>query len=211
MAWVELATDDFNRANQDLAVPPWTGGTIPTGCKILNNVATGKAAPNIGLSWYTNIPFGDIQYAEADLVSAGAVAAYSGVSLRGPGGTQRCYLFLWQFNIAQLIIIRIVNGATSNPQSGPAGWAHPTGVNGRIRAEANGTLLSLYWNGVLVGTATDNLYASGSPGIVDSTQSDLWAVDNFAAGEWVDMGRRNRRHRGGELWGIIPEVANYLG
>jgi hypothetical protein len=28
---------------------------------------------------------------------------------------------------------------------------------------------------------------------------------------WVDDESRRSRHRGGELWGIIPEVAPYLG
>jgi hypothetical protein len=203
--WTQRATDNFNRADQDLNTGNWYGGVV--GCKILSNVATGKAAGQIGISHYVGAVVGVDQYVEADLDAFGA-GQYLGVVLRGPGGTNRCYMFIWNtFNNLQ--IVRYVGGVTSNPQSGPAGAVHPTGVGGRIRAEAVGTLLSLYWNGSLMVTATDNLYADGYPGVVSITQSNLWPIDNFAMGDGV-AGRRSR-HRGGELWGIIPEVASYLG
>jgi hypothetical protein len=183
MPWVERVTDDFNRVNQLLDTGLWFGGSPP--CKIMSQKATGSAFGQLSRSHCVGVPLLPDQYAEGDLNSLGAVAAYGGLTLRGPGGSDRGYGFIWSYSTLQLTIFRFVGGVLSALTGGPSTWPHPTNVNGRMRAEAVGQTLSMYWNGVLIGSQTDTFYNDWGAGIMDSTASNEWAVDNFSAGEWV--------------------------
>jgi len=188
MPWIQRFTDNFNRANGVLQGAGWIVSGAG-GCNIDTNKVKGGGAPfQFRASFATGTVLLSKQYAEADLNCTSATGSDFGVVLRSPGGTSRGYGFCWSPLSATLRIIRFVGGAISGLTGGAAGWAHPTGGtgSGKIRGEADGNLLSIYWNGVFIGSQTDTFYLDGGAGVLNTMHSSaFWGIDNFVAGDFV--------------------------
>lgn len=169
-----VVTDNFNRDENPLA-SPWTlvSGTSNT---LFCTAALGHALANTApAAMYYNAAFADDQYAQINAYSAGS--AGSDVLVRVQSGANSYYASAW-FGSTLLRIVKVTNGTSSVLASFSVSF-----VNGAlIRLEVSGSTLSLYYNGTLLGTATDTTYTSGFPGIQVHTTTTNGA-DNFEAGD----------------------------
>jgi hypothetical protein len=194
MSWIERFTDNFNRVDQDLNWGDWSGSGMWGTCKIQSQLVTGSASPNINMSFCFGASIGPDQYAEADLNAGLAFASHFGLVLRTPGGTDRGYAGIWAPSTGEISMYRFSFPGLTALTGGPSTWAHPLGATGagRLRFEIQGQLLSIYWNGVLIGSQTDDVYATGTPGVINSAQTTLLGIDNFSMGEWVSSKSRSQ-------------------
>ena len=121
--------------------------------------------------------FGDDQYSEFTLAAEGSPATYVGPACR-LNSSGNGYGFLSGNNA----IYRLDAGVFTSIGTTSATWA-ATDV---IRMEALGDVITIYQNGVSVGSATDSTYSSGSAGLLGSPTTgvgiDLWEGGNLGGG-----------------------------
>src|SRR5262245_42485664 len=78
-------SDSFDRANEDPLASPWAsfGGGITT-CKLVSNVATGRAGTGLDcISLYNTSTWSNDQYASCTLGAMSASNDYAGLLVRG--------------------------------------------------------------------------------------------------------------------------------
>jgi len=206
VTWTQRATEDFTgNTFVSMTDPPWQPLTGANGIARFGNVGRALVADTHNGMWWTTYAFKDIQYAEVDLGTV-LPSRFNGLVLRWNG--TRCFICEVQQSTNSFSVIRYTAGGSTTNCVPPFSGTY-TGGASRLRFEAIGGTLNVYRNGTLVGTSIDTLaplITAGRAGIY-TTGND---IDNFAAGDG-DLSARRHRHRGGELWGIIPEVASYLG
>jgi hypothetical protein len=209
-SWILRLTDNFNRANENPIAAPWVTLLGPAPLRINAQEVQGTGAGVSNISLLTHPLVGSDQ--RVDLTIHGTVGGFFGIILRfNPGPNSGYYIILDpQFN--SWSVNTYVGGVLANITNG-AIVGGGVATNCVLRAEMIDEDISVYVNDVLQ-TSFFDLTFSGlfntATGIY--TAGALPSVDNYKIYSWSEgIKRRNRRHRGGELWGIIPEVANYLG
>jgi hypothetical protein len=221
MPWTQRYADQFNRANASPLTPaPWTnyGGGNPNPCQLFTFAVMGTGAGQNSVSHYSDT-IKDDQYAQATVDSSGSQNAYFGVAvLFGGGGGKNGYLGAVLPQTNTWAIFRYSTPAVTGLASGGYG-----GLGTHIlRLEILGGILTLYKNGAVLGSVASNIvgppvYTTGWPGVYATTQAPV--IDDWSAGDWTASGGHGSGHgtgmgkkkRGGEFWGIVPEVAPYLG
>jgi hypothetical protein len=220
-----LITDTFRRGDGffDLTTSPWLdlAGGDPA-CRIFNGRLGNTPPSGNGSYGYYDNSFGvagDDQWAEMDCFHDG-FSNFFGVILRYDPSARKGYVFAVN-NVGGCDAFRYNSGVNSGMTGGHAAWPNPTGVH-RMRFEIRGNPnpeMKYYRDGVLLGTCFDDTgfapYQSGFIGVYAAGGSGgvISGANNFAGGNLfgpsTDGGRR-RKH-GGEFWGIVPEIANYIG
>jgi hypothetical protein len=209
-SWILRLTDTFSRPNENPLAAPWVTLLGPAALRIVSQEVRGTGAGVHNISLLTHPSIGQDQ--RVDLTIRGSVGNVYGVILRfNPGPNSGYYIVLDpQFNSWQ--VNTYVGGATANLVNG-AIIGGGVATNCVLRAEVNDNTISVYVNNILQ-VSFLNFTFSDAPNTATGiyTSGTLPAVDNYKIYYWnAGATRRNRRHRGGELWGIIPEVAPYLG
>jgi hypothetical protein len=188
-----LASDDFNRADSPTLSgvgTPWIRAqSVDNTFQIISNQCAPQIANADSSCVYATVTWPDDQYSQATISNGGGggVGTGPGLIVRGTtglpaGGT--FYRLICDTTAGGARVSKVVVGVTTHLGSDIAGaWA-----NGDVaKFEAIGTLLSVYRNGVLVGTKTDSAITSGAAGLFygETVTTPRW--DNWSAGS-IDVG-----------------------
>lgn len=174
------ASDNFNRADEQ---PLSNGGmwaTPPIGYsnpfKVVSNVAGSAGGDTVAYVVSPDFTATANQSATATLTTAG-LASYSGVCVR-MNSLGNGYILRNNGNATTFYLYRITGG--SSGEVAIQTWSGLTLIAGdTITLSITGTTLTAKQNSTTVGTATDVLYSSGSPGIYVGESAST--VDNFTA------------------------------
>jgi len=181
-----LATDNFNRANENPIASPWTSYLTAGGIQLLNNIAQGVSTSLNTGSVYGGTGVGSDQWAECVLLDASTAAKRdAGLFVRAQAGGYYCWLFydgavVWhnQLNFSGQTVI-----ATRAPT-----WAN----NDVLRLEITGaspSILRCYQNGVQVGADISNSggpQSGGNPGLTiwSNVANGGGSLDDFRMGDF---------------------------
>ena len=174
-----LATDAFNRANENPIAGNWS--SVVANLQLLNNAAQ-AASPNTGVNgvaFYNALTWPADQWSEVTISRLSSTAGDNGPAVRIASGAPT-YYYAAVFAGGSLEIYRSINHSWTRLLV--AGTA---AVGDRVRLEAQGTTLRVYRNGVLLGSVQDTQIATGSAGMgQDGTSGamDDWAGGGLATG-----------------------------
>jgi hypothetical protein len=183
-----LATDDFNRADNNSLGANWTivtAGWDATGFAIASNAAAPQALTGDDLEIYTGATFPNDQYAQVKVSVTGTTSGTGvGVALRAATDGS-CYSVCVSKRSGGEIVIarRLANNSAYTPLANPsAAW-----VDGdTLKATIVGNVITVYKNGtqveVPVTDSSGSALTTGTPGIVHSTTITSGSVDDFEAG-----------------------------
>ncbi len=187
-----IASDNFNRANEDPLAGDWTTAVGDGGAmRIVSNVATKNAtvdANNDG-AIYDGITFPDNQYSAAKL----SVTSTNGVR-RGPAlFVRHAFSANTSYRISvdhaasnNCNISRFLAGVRTTLLDFTQAWTDGAEWKIAVDGPASAARIRIYLNGTLLQTVTDNSsIASGYPGIGVSDQTDVSnvVIDDWYAGE----------------------------
>jgi len=222
MPWTLKYSDDFNRSNRNPLGAPWgqLGGT--NDFQLLANTARGTVLFAYNTAVYAGGALAQSHAVEIDMLMPALDPTYAMGGFVRYGfyaGARRGYIFYWvpgSGTPGNILLNRYQNEIqTAIDVGGTYAVLGGTGVNfGTLRVEAvgvNPTNFFIYQNGTLLGTGQDTVanLDQGNGGLYTNLGGSS-IFDNYKAYEY--SGKRHKgRHWGGELWGIIPEVAAYLG
>lgn len=161
-----LASDNFTRANESPLNPTnWTIVTGSNGLQVLSNLCQNTVAATLSRELYTNATWPNDQYAlfKVAQFTNGSVTDTDFLFVRGSTGTAAN-----NYNLQ--IISQVAGNPTWNIQrSGTTlnsgRLSGPVSIGDTFAIKIVGTTLSAYWNGVLLGSATDATFGSGTPGL----------------------------------------------
>ena len=174
---VQLEGDDFNRADENPIAGNWTSGPgVASDVQLLNNAAkvVGFAPLNgNGVAFWSARTWPANQWSEVTVPTVPTTDDV-GPAVRIAASEATYYLAAVYWD-GRLAIHRSINHSFVQ--------LHTTGpgvvvAGDRVRLEAEGTVLRVFKNGVLMGEAVDDAIAAGAPGVVldDMTATlDDWA------------------------------------
>ena len=180
--YLELATDNFNRANVDPAPAPWAvigvGGYNPI--KISGNSATRGAPNDSETNSAYNIWLPNDQYAEAAVTSDETSAAYGpGVFVRGSTTANERYSAIVSPSDNKVYLTSHWGGASYALTN----WSITYVSGGVVRLEVVETIISVFYQGTLLGSFSDSNLSGGKAGIrIRYNSAATSTVDNFKAG-----------------------------
>lgn len=185
MALVQVASDDFNRADGLLGAN-WTTGVDGNDPEIVGNEVVGPGGFIDHEAFYSASAFNNNQYSQA-VINAIAGNSYMGVMCRASTTDH-----VVAQNVDHFLGVGIFwyNGGAFTEIAGDSdGFLVPGDV---LRLEAEGTTFRFYVNGVLRLSGTNaSAPASGRPGILVSNTGD--EIDNWAGGNIVNDNARPSR------------------
>lgn len=184
----QLASDDFNRADVNPLSPvsaPWVRAqSADNTFQVLSNLCAPQAVGADSSCVYATVTWPNDQYSQATIsASAGGGSATGvGVIVRGTTGLPAngsYYRAICDTSTGDTTVDKIVAGVFTNLGGAIAG----TWVNGDVvRLEIVADLLTVYRNGVSVGTRNDSAIASGAAGIAYSSTATTPRLDDWSAG-----------------------------
>jgi len=172
--------DKFDRANALNLGADWTEDPAPS-FQIFSNHCAPNQATGWGFAKRTAPTFSDDQLARATLAFGPSASWYLGPAVRVDPAAHTAYAaVLWP---GQVWLLAVVNNVQllSIPSPGP-----PT-IGKAYSIEANGNQITVRENGVpIIGPITDNLIATGQPGLLSwgantASQIDNWLGKNLSA------------------------------
>ena len=179
IALVQLAADDFNRANENPIAGTWTSGPgVASDVQLLDNAVKAVGDPTVngnGVAFWSAATWPANQWSE---VTIPAVPTTDDV---GPAvriaATEATYYLAPVYPNGRLAIYRAIDHAfvqlyTTAPGTVVAG--------DRVRLEAAGTVLRVFKNGVLMGEVVDDAIVAGAAGLVVDDVTGV--VDDWAGG-----------------------------
>jgi hypothetical protein len=181
-----LASDNFNRADGGLG-SNWTklnDGTFVT-AQIISNQVTSSVAGSSCDSFYNAIVWPNDQWAQVTITTSLAVS-FVGVCLRvtAGGNAYRCYWNGTAGSSGSWFIQKKIATVFTTVATGTATF----NVGDTLLGAVSGPTLTIYKNGVLLGTGTDAIITSGSPGIlvVPITATTNAFIDDWSGGAFQD-------------------------
>lgn len=185
-----LALDTFQRADANPIGGNWT--PVVSGVFVAGQLASHNfeaSASNSAVAAYWNaLSWNADQWAQVTIGACGSGSDVGIVLRQDTGGAVTFYDLLWTGatgSTGQWFIQKRVAGATSTLATGNT---PTTNVGDTILGVVIGSNLYLYWNGILIGTATDSTLTSGSPGIFlfangtpDTAVISSWAGGTFSS------------------------------
>jgi hypothetical protein len=181
-------TDDFNRTDGGLGAN-WTTPTGASGPVIESNVIVSHTASFGWVGAYrSDATFSNDNFSELEIVRFGSNSAFAGPAVRVSPDAQTFY-YLEINSAGGAAFGKQVNGSEDNNQTIP----NDTFTVGSVaRIEVTGSDVSIYKNGVQVGTTwTDGSpITTGAPGVVFYTNDGSGGSTNIAFDNWQggDMG-----------------------
>jgi hypothetical protein len=187
-----IASDNFNRANEDPLAGDWTTAVGDGGAmRIVSNVATKNAAvdSNNDGAIYDGVTFPDNQWSAAKL----SVTSTNGVR-RGPAlFVRHAFAANTSYRISvdhaasnNCNISRFLAGTRTTLLDFTQAWTDGAEWKIAVDGPASAARIRIYLNGTLLQTVTDNSsIASGYPGIGVSDSEDVTnvVIDDWHAGE----------------------------
>lgn len=201
------ATDDFNRANETPLAGNWSAGSGDTAFNLASNAAFSPDDSVDRCSIYTGASFGNDQSSKAKLTTSGTSGggAGPGLCVRHAPAARTFYRLATDHAASTNVEFgRFVAGSFTVLGSFTQAWTNGDTWEFRAVGPAAATVLTIYLNGALVQTFTDNSsLASGSPGISYSTTSISGTIDDWvgtdtftdALGAWNQRSASMRRKR----------------
>jgi hypothetical protein len=172
-----LATDAFNRANENPIAGNWTSGPGNFGdLQIVANVVQSVTAGVDGAAYYNAVAWPNDQWSEVQLSGLGVEQGGPAVRLSATAVTG--YVFAVSDSGTTYFIAKGLNGNTPTLASGAHGFA----VGDVLRLEAQGDTLRAYVNGTLVDSVVDADIPSGNAGIWIYDHAAGLTFDNWAGG-----------------------------
>jgi hypothetical protein len=183
-----LASDTFDRANANPIGSPWTTASGESAMQIVSNACTPSTLANDCAAYHSTIAWPADQYSKAKLSVTGTAGGKSGPTLkvRQASGARTCYqLEVDHAATANVNVDKVVAGAFTSLTGFPLTLAWTDGDTWELRAI--GTTISVYRNGVLVGSAVDSAspITSGNPGIGYSSTETSASIDNWEGGDFA--------------------------
>jgi hypothetical protein len=190
--FVQVNTDDFNRANESPLAGNWTRvlqGT--TDLQLLSNaVALLTTHTNDVYARYNPWASGNDQYSQADITSGGAGAGSGGgvVVRMATSGAITMYRLVVD-NAGNYELTRRIADAGTSLRTGTLSYVAGT----KLGLSIIGSTLKIWYAGVQVGAdiVDGSPLASGQPGIGYSSDTTTITVDNWDAGIPPIGGRKN--------------------
>lgn len=179
-----LASDNFNRANANPIGSPWTTASGEAAMQIVSNSATFVTNTDSGC-YHSTIVWPNDQYSQAKLTISGTLGTQQGAVLKvrqAPAARTSYQLEVDHAATNNVFLDRIVAGVFTTLTGFPLTVAWTDGDTWELRAL--GTTISVYRNGVLVGSATDGNITSGSPGFGYSSTETSVSIDDWAGGDF---------------------------
>jgi len=168
-----LASDAFNRANENPIAGNWTSGPGNfADLQIVGNAVQSVTAGVDGAAYYNAVVWPSDQWSEAQLGALGVEQGGPAVRLSATAVTG--YVFAVNNSGTSYFIAKGVNGSTPILVSG----AHAFAVGDVLRLEVQGSTLRAYVNGTLIDSVVDADIPSGNAG--------LWIYNHAAAGLALD-------------------------
>ena len=178
-----LATDAFNRANENPIAGNWS--SVAPALQLVNNAAR-AASPSLGangVAFYNALTWPADQWSEVT-ISTLPTEITGGMGDNGPAvriaSNAPTYYLAAAFANGSLELYRAINNNFTRLLV-----AGTVATGDRVRLEVQGATLRVYRNGVLLGSVVDTQIATGSAGMgQDGTSGamDDWAGGGFAPG-----------------------------
>jgi hypothetical protein len=176
---VQLASDNFDRANENPIAGSWTSGPgVASDVQLLNNAAKVVGDPTVngnGVAFWSAATFPANQWAEVTLPTVPTTDDI-GPAVR-IAATVATYYVAPSYPNGRLAIYRAIDHAFTQLFTTASGFVV---AGDRVRLEVEGTTLRVFKNGVLVGQAVDDAITTGAPGIVLDDMTGT--LDDWAAG-----------------------------
>jgi hypothetical protein len=177
-------SDAFTRADENPLAGNWTTITGETALKIVSNQVVPSNDALDCSARVNSVSFSADHYASAILstASTGGSGAGPGLAVRVASGARTYYRFIADHDLTNNCqIIRFLAGSTPLVTFTQA-WTNGDRWELRVVGPANAAVLTMYLNGSLVQTYTDNSsLASGSPGMAYSSTAASSTLDDFLA------------------------------
>lgn len=184
-----LATDNFNRANENPLAGNWTTGPGEGNMRLVGNLAANFGDDGIDCAaYYSAITWPNDQYSKAKLATTGTAGSAAGpmLTVRQSNSADTHYrLAVDHAGTNNVDLRRRVAGTTTPIATFTQAWTD--GDTWELRVQ--GTTLSVWLNGVQVGTnQTDANIASGYAGIAYSSLDANATIDDWEGGDFAGGG-----------------------
>lgn len=173
-----MATDDFNRADENPLASPWANGGLADQLKLVGNEVVGASATSKNQSSYYTGTFDGAQFSQLTVTTLGSGTDLGPMVRCDPSGDGYCFLG----NSSTEQLCKFTNGTYSIIST----ISMPNLVVSDVMyIEADGTTIVCKVNGSQVLSTTDASFSSGNPGIFiypNNSAVDDWSGGNLAAG-----------------------------
>jgi hypothetical protein len=178
---IQVATDDFNRANQNPITGNWTDSGSGNAITLASNAVTPGALGNDADAIWNVWASGNDHYSQGQLTTTGTSAGSGlGVCVRhSPTAGTKTYYRFYMDGAGNWELDRFIAGAFASLQTGSTSYVGGTAIGLLVI----GTTISCWYGGVQVGTnQTDSNITTGVPGIAYSSTVTTATLDNWDAG-----------------------------
>jgi len=178
----QLASDNFNRANENPIAGNWTSGTSTfTDLQIVSNAVRGVTASGDGSAFYNAITWPNDQYSEVKIASL-AAAPDGGPAVRLSAADKTGYVFSVDTNGTEYHLVKFVAGVWTDLS---AAQSRTFIVGDIVRIEARGSSISEFHNNVQIFSLADASIAAGNAGLFIFDNSASFIFDDWAGGALV--------------------------
>ncbi len=177
----QLASDNFNRANENPLAAPWVIPQVGQGIQLVSNQTQGANASQDNVAIYDGgIAWPDDQYSQATMVGPFDGANTQGLVIRW-NNTSNGYALVLGPTSGDAVVYIVTNGgyvALSLPSVALV-------ANDVMTFEARGDLLTVRQNGQILTSLTDTGWRHGSPGLHTFNNAAGLAWDNWSGGDYA--------------------------
>jgi hypothetical protein len=184
-----LATDPGTGTNANPAGGNWTTNpnyfAIQRNSNLLEPSST-TAGDRAGIAYWNPISWSNDQWASVVAAASASSSTAVAVSLRQAVPAKTLYYIDWAGELGTTggwNIVKIVAGTATTLQNGSGSLKMSVGDT--LMGVVNGSLIYCYWNGALIGVASDSSITSGEAGIYiqgDGISTSDAAVSSWSAG-----------------------------
>jgi hypothetical protein len=177
-----LASDDFNRTDQNPLVGNWTSPEPPEGMAIGYNRVVPSSIDADDWAYYSGMTWPDDQYSKAKLYVTGSAGGDRGMGLlvrRSASAITHYRVVVDHASTGNVGLSKTIAGAYTLLATFTQNWTDGDVWELRVRD----TTLQIFWNDNQVGTdVTDGSISSGYPGIAYSFHETSAALDDWDGG-----------------------------
>ena len=194
-----LASDDFNRADENPLAGNWVTATGNNALRIVSNACTSAIDGTNDMALYTASVFPGNQWAQAKLnvTSIDGVRRGPGLCLRYAIGANTGYRFSTDHASSNNVdISRVLAGVRTTVVAFTQAWTNGSTFKFAVDGQATAARLRIWLDGSLIQEVTDSSsIASGYPGLFfgDNVSVSSWSADDWSAGDLVQSTYVTRR------------------
>jgi hypothetical protein len=184
---VTLGSDSGTGANSNPIGGNWSTIAGTQNCQRASNLIEPSATSSACAAYWNPITWPSNQWSQVSVQAANSASSDAAVYLRvaTPGvNTDYDMVFAGPVGGGEWLIQKRVAGTATTLRQNTGSF--PLALGDKLLGAINGTSLYLYWNGVLIGMATDSTTLTGSAGLgtfdpssVTNSQVNLWSGGKF--------------------------------